>query len=120
MTSITEARKELIERESKKLTSELFSTMIVDGWQIAFKNRIQELLTEHPEVKNDSDVYRGKPWDSYNLFTGYRRRFYYSDNPIESAEKYFTVNYLHNSQNEAQSTPKKTPVKGKKTNVKTK
>lgn len=120
MANITEARKELIESESKNLTFELFSTMIVDGWKIAFKNRIQELLSEHPEVENDSDVYRGKPWDSYNLFIGYRRRFYYSDNPIESAEKYFAVNYLHNSQNEVQSTPKEVPGKGKKPNVKTK
>jgi|GEM_PF-3491589 hypothetical protein len=120
MSNITEIRNALIEREAKRLTFELFSNMVVDGWQIAFQNRIKELLKEHSEVNPKEDIYQGRPWESYNLFTGYRRRFYYSDNPIESAEKYFAVNYLDNPQNEAQATLKEVAGKGKKTNAKNK
>lgn len=109
MNKINNDRQKQIDTASKNLSFEVFSNMIVDGWKLSFQNRIRQLLNEHPEASKTNDTCFEKPWETYNLFTGYKRRFYFSDNPVESAEKYFALNcqYVQEKTDSAHKEPQK-------------
>jgi len=86
------ARKATIDRISPKMNEGIFKEMVFDGWKAIFQERLEKLIMDKFGPEGLKELFKNLPWDNYNLFTGYKHRFYFSDDPIESAETYFAEN----------------------------
>jgi hypothetical protein len=87
-------RQEVIEKKVKQLDNESFKDLVFDGWKESFKEKLNDLIKEKYDVTGFSGM-KILPWDTYNIFTGFKERFYYFDDPVESAKKYFeTTKYF--------------------------
>jgi hypothetical protein len=85
-------RKQVIDNNCKTMDEEMFKNMVLDGWKFKFQEEIEKLIDENIGVSCPKDLTLLEPWKNYNLFTGFKRRFYFSDNPTESAKEFFKNN----------------------------
>jgi len=85
-------RKKIIDRISQKMNEGIFKEMVFEGWETTFQERLETLIIDKFGPEGLKELFKNLPWDNYNLFTGYKHRFYFSDDPIESANRYFEEN----------------------------
>jgi len=68
-----------------------FRDIVFEEWKNKFVKQVKKLIKEKYGLKSPKLITSKTetPWIEYNLFTGYKHKFYYDSDPVVSATKYF-------------------------------